>query len=92
VLNVVATLPIYLACCAAPLELRRRDVGAEGAIPFRLPGGLVIPVLACVVVLWLLSFTTATEVLAMCAVLATASLLYLLRYVRRQRDIRVLDS
>ena len=78
VLSVVATLLIYLACCLAVLELRRRDVRADGA-PFRIPGGAAVPLLACAVVLWPLASATATEFLAVAGVLVVASALYVLR-------------
>jgi len=70
VLSVVATLLIYLACCLAVLELRRRDVRADGA-PFRIPGGAAVPLLACAVVLWPLASATVTEFLAVAGVLVS---------------------
>jgi amino acid transporter len=83
VLSVVSGLLIYLACCLATLELRRRGVRADGA-PFRTPGGPAVPVLACLVVLWLLSSATRAEFIAVAEVLGVASVLYLLRRWRRR--------
>lgn len=84
VLAVVPTLLIYLGCCLATLRLRARDIRAGGT-PFRTPGGPTVPLLACVVVLWLLSSATAAEFLVVGEVLAVASAYYWLRRVRRQR-------
>jgi len=82
-LSVVATLFLYLACALATLELRRRDVRAEGT-PLRLPLGPVIPVLAVLVVVWLLASASAAEFRAVGGFLAAAALLYLVR-ARRLR-------
>jgi basic amino acid/polyamine antiporter, APA family len=81
VLSVAAMLLVYLACCLAVLELRRRDVRADGP-PFRIAGGPVVPLLACVVVLCLLASATRAELLAVGGVLVVASMLYVLRRKR----------
>ena len=78
VLSAVGILLVDLACCVAVLELRRRDVRAEG-VPFRIPGGPVVPILACLVVVWLLSSASSAEFLAVAGVLVVASVFYLLR-------------
>ncbi|MFL5614180.1 MAG: APC family permease [Gemmatimonadaceae bacterium] len=73
-----AVLLVYAACCLATVELRRRDVRADG-IPFRVPGAQVIPWLALSVILGLLATLTAGEWLAVVAVLVVAIPIYLLR-------------
>jgi len=84
VLSVVAVLLIYLVSCLATLRLRFLDVRTDG-VPFRIPGGPTVPLLASVVVLWLLSSATGAEFIAVAEVLVVASGLYLLRRVRRVR-------
>jgi APA family basic amino acid/polyamine antiporter len=84
VLSAVGILLVDLACCLAVLELRRRDVRAEG-VPFRIPGGPVVPILACAVVAWLLTSAGSAEFLAVAGVLVISSLLYLLR---RRRPVQ----
>ncbi|HEX3158672.1 MAG TPA: amino acid permease [Gemmatimonadaceae bacterium] len=74
----VSTLLLYLLCCVAAWELRRRDVRTGGGVPFRVPGGAVVPVLACLVILWLLSNATLAEFGLVAAVLAAASVLFAL--------------
>ena len=54
----VALLFSYLLCCLAAIELQRRNVQTGGS-PFVPPGGPLVPALACVVVLWLLSHASA---------------------------------
>ncbi len=77
-LSVVSTLLLYLACALATIELRRRDVRADGP-PLTLPLGPVIPLLAAGVVAWLLFSASAAEFRAVGAFLALAALAYLVR-------------
>jgi APA family basic amino acid/polyamine antiporter len=79
VLANVAALTMYLMCVAASYELQRRDVRADGGIPFAVPGGPVIPILAAAVILWLLSSATRREFGVEALVLAVASVFYLIR-------------
>ena len=84
VLATVAVLVLYLLCCAAAWELGRRDVRTDGT-PFRIPGGALVPVLAVLVILWLLSSATLEELGAVGAVLAVASLVYVITASRRRQ-------
>jgi amino acid transporter len=78
VLSVITTLIVYLICCLATIQLQRRDVRDGGAVPFRLRGGPVIPIIACAVVVWLMTASTGQEVLAMAAMLVVEAFLFLL--------------
>jgi len=73
----LATLILYGACCLAALRLRRLDVRADGQ-PFRLPGMSVIPFLACLAILWLLTGVRRDEWAAIALALAAASALFVL--------------
>jgi APA family basic amino acid/polyamine antiporter len=79
VLANVAALTLYLMCVAASYELQRRDVRAEGGVPFAVPGGAVIPILAAAVIVWLLSNATRREFGVEALVLAVAGMFYLIR-------------
>ena len=57
VLANLSALLAYLGCAAAALQLRRRDVRTSGE-PFRVPGGAIVPVLAMLTVIGLLSSIT----------------------------------
>src|SRR5262249_2356833 len=50
----LATLVLYGICCLAAWRLRRRGVRAEGA-PFEWRAAAAAPLLACLVILWLLT-------------------------------------
>jgi amino acid transporter len=86
VLATVSTLVLYLVCCIAAWVLRRRDVRVEGAVPFKVPGGPIVPVAAVAVILWLLSSATKREFLVVGAVLAAAAVVYVLSGAHRARQ------
>ena len=83
VLANVSVLVLYLLCCVAVLELRRRDVRA-GGIPFQVPGGWLVPVLAVAVILWLLWSATLRELGIVSGVLVAAALLFILKSAARR--------
>lgn len=71
----VTILLVYVACCLAAVELRRRDV-RSGGIPFRVPAARVVPWAALVVIIWMLTSVTKGEWLAAVGILAFAALAY----------------
>ncbi|HEY8309316.1 MAG TPA: amino acid permease, partial [Gemmatimonadaceae bacterium] len=78
ILSTVSVLLIYLACCFATILLRRRNVQADGP-PFMLPGGPFVPLLAAVVVVWMLTSASRMEYISVGVVLVVASVLYAIR-------------
>lgn len=70
-----AVLLAYAACAAAAWQLRRLDVRG-GGIPFRVPGGAVVPVLALAVVAWMMTGLSVREWGAIGIVLVLAIVLY----------------
>lgn len=80
----VAALLLYVMCCAAAWELVRRDVRTDGR-PFSVRGGQVLPFVAIAVIVWMLAHATAHEFLVLGAVLATGSVLYVLRVTLARR-------
>ena len=87
----LSVLTVYFACCVASWQLRRRDVRAEGT-PFRAPAGAVVPALACVVILGLLSSITAREWATFGTLAAIAIVLYVATRGRRSRPTPALDG
>jgi amino acid transporter len=88
VLVVLLTLLVYLACCLGTIQLQRRNVRVDGAAPFRLPGGPVVPVLASGVIIWLMTSSTRTEFLWLAAMLAVTTLVYFLMRLQRPVVVR----
>ena len=79
-LATVSVLLLYLLCCVAAWVLRRKDVRGDG-VPFRAPGGALVPLLACAVIIWLLTSASATEFGIVAAVLTVGSVAW--RITRR---------
>jgi amino acid transporter len=86
VLAVIATLIVYLICCLASIQLRRLNVHDEGAIPFKVPGGPVIPVIASAIVIWLMTASTRQEVIAMGVMLTAETIVFLAMRTRRRGE------
>lgn len=84
-ISAIARLLTYAATCAA-LPVLRRDKNAQPAL-FRLPGGLLISVLALLLAAWLLTNSTLKEAITTVVVAAVGLMLYLgyqlVRYNRR---------
>ena len=78
ILSNMAVLLLYILCCIAALVLSRRDVRGDG-IPFSFPGASVIPILAVVVIIWILSHATRDEFLITGITLSVASIVYLVQ-------------
>ncbi len=66
----------YAACCIAVIQLRRRGVQESGT-PFRVPFAAAIPVLAVLVIAWLLASLTSAEWRALLVVVGVAVIVYL---------------
>jgi amino acid transporter len=75
VLSNVAVLLMYLLCCAACWFLVRRDVRTDGK-PLNFPGMQIVPVLAIIAILWIISHATAWEFTVNGIVLVIASVVY----------------
>jgi APA family basic amino acid/polyamine antiporter len=78
ILATVSMLLIYFACCFSSIELRRRNIHADGP-PFQLRGGPTIPLLASVVVIWMLTSASRVEYTSVGVVLIIATALYFIR-------------
>jgi amino acid transporter len=64
-------LLVYLGVSLAVMRLRRRD-GPPPPGMFRLPGGVVVPVLSCAVIAWFLWQLTADEATGLVVLLAVS--------------------
>jgi basic amino acid/polyamine antiporter, APA family len=87
VLSNVAVLLMYLLCCAACWILVQRDVRSDGE-PFNFPGMRIVPALAILAIIWILTHGTAREFIVTGIVLVLSSLLYFVRRtVERAKDV-----
>jgi amino acid transporter len=78
----LSTLLLYLACCVAAWELRRRNV-QSGGTPFRVPAAALVPVLGVAVILWLASSAGWEAWAAVAGALVVAALVYAATRARR---------
>jgi APA family basic amino acid/polyamine antiporter len=79
VLSNLAVLGVYFLGAVAVWRLRVRNVRTERT-PFLMPGGMLVPVLACIVIAWIaIQTVTPRELVALAAVLAVSLVMYLVQ-------------
>ena len=77
VLSNVAVLLMYLLCCAACWVLVRRDVRTDaGTSGLNFPGMQIVPALAIIAIIWIISHATPWEFAVNGIVLVIASIVY----------------
>jgi amino acid transporter len=89
----LAALSLYFLCAASTLRLRRLNVRGDGD-PFVIPGGPLVPVLACIAVVWL-GFETVlneaegglSQLYALIVVIGIILALYALRRLKGERAV-----
>ena len=84
ILAAAATLLIYLGVVLATIQLRNKKYPIT-VKTFRAPGGLVIPILACGVILWLLSSLTMAQVISFLVFLVFICLVYYIMQETKKR-------
>jgi amino acid transporter len=89
-LSVLTRVPVYLVCIGAIPRLRHRFGDIPGAL--RLPGGHLIPVLAAVVCVGLLTQVKASAYFSAGALLAVGSLLYVAAHRHRETTDTLSDE
>lgn len=75
VLAVAGTLVMYLIVCLGVLRLRARGV-AEAGPPFVAPGGMLVPLAAVAMIVWLLSTLAWRELAAGCLFIALTAAIF----------------
>ena len=76
VLANLSALLLYLACAVSGYLLKRRGIQDGDAKPFSLPGGPTVPVLACAMIIWLLTSITRDEWTKVGLTLAFATVIF----------------
>jgi APA family basic amino acid/polyamine antiporter len=71
----VSALALYFGCALAAWRLRQRGVGGDGG-GIRMPAAGVVPLIACAVILWLLTGVASIEWLGFVICVGVASLIY----------------
>lgn len=86
----VSALVLYLGCALAAWRLRTSGVAAAGAAGFTVPFGNLVPVLACLVIAWLMTGMTPPEWIALAICLGGASIIYVV--TARTRSVAAMQS
>lgn len=79
-----SVLIIYLAVVLATIRLRYKKGGEEKG-SFKIPGGLIIPVLAVGTIVWFLSHITRAEIIGFAIFFAVLTLIYFIRKEIRKK-------
>lgn len=69
------TLLLYLICCLGVLRLRARNIAIDGT-PFTIPCGPLVPVAACVIIVWMLSTLAFEEIWFTLAIVSVVGIIY----------------
>jgi amino acid transporter len=79
------TLLLYLICCLGVLRLRARKIAIDGT-PFTIPFGPLVPVAACVIIVWMLSTLAFREIWFTLAIVSLVGIIYAVwEYWRTER-------
>ena len=78
----VSALALYFGCALAAWRLRQRGVGGVGG-GIRMPAAGVVPLIACAVIVWLLTGVASIEWLGFVICVGVASLIYNVHRVAR---------
>ena len=89
ILTSASTLLIYLGVVLATIRLRYRKKVVEGKT-FTIPGGIIIPVLATAIIVWILSNLSKEEMIGISIALLIVSLVYVLVKWYKNKQIRQL--
>jgi len=87
ILTSASTLLIYLGVVLATIRLRYRKKVVEGKT-FTIPGGIIIPVLATAIIVWILSNLSKEEMIGISIALLIVSLVYVLVKWYKNKQIR----
>jgi amino acid transporter len=76
------TLVLYLICCLGVLKLRAQHVAIDSS-PFKIPFGPIIPVTACLIIVWMLSTLSFKEIWWTLAFISIVGIAYATHEYRR---------
>ena len=79
-------MPTYSSCIA--IKLRKKKIVGEDEY-FKAPGGLVIPVIAIVAIIWLLTSLGKWEILSTFIFIAAILIIYFItKWLKRKDELR----
>ncbi len=88
VLASAATLLIYLGVVLATIRLRLKK-GNDNSKGFNIPGGITVPILATVTIIWLLSNLSKQEIIGSCVFIAALVVIYFLMDLFKNKKVQL---
>lgn len=86
ILSSAATLLIYLGVVLSTIRLRSKKM-ANSERSFTIPGGIIVPLLATAIIIWLLSHLTILELEGTLIFIVALSLIYfVMRFIKNKRS------
>jgi APA family basic amino acid/polyamine antiporter len=82
ILSSSGSLVLYLICCLGVLKLRTMNVAQDNS-PFKIPFGPVVPVTACLIIVWMLSTLSFREIWVTLAFISAVGIAYAVHDFRR---------
>jgi amino acid transporter len=83
ILSTSSVLLIYLGVALAVVKLRAKN--NSGAATFKIPGGLMVPVLSVLIIIWFLTNLTGNETIGMVVFIVVLSIIYYLLTVAKTK-------
>lgn len=79
-----SSLILYLGVILAVVKLRRKKTYTETS-GFRMPGGITVPLIATITIIWMLSNLTRTELTGISISIGACSVIYLLMTILKKK-------
>jgi amino acid transporter len=89
VLTTASTLLIYLGVVLATMKLRN-EKKYDSEKTFKIPGGMIVPLLATAIIIWVLSHLSKAEMIGISIMLVILSLVYILVRRYKKEQVRML--
>ncbi len=91
ILTTASTLIIYLGVVLATIRLRyKKSIVAEKT--FTIPGGIIVPLLAAIFIIWLLSNLSKSELISIGIALLVLSIIYGFMKLYNNKQIPLIDT
>lgn len=90
ILSSASVLLVYLGVALSAIKLRHLQVANKKT--FKIPGGIVIPVLASITIIWFLSNLTKQEMTGMAIALGVLTGIYLILFLFRRKRLKIVKT
>lgn len=89
IISSASILLVYLGVSLSVIKTRRNSIPLKSVTKgFRIPGGYLIPILACLTIFWLLSNLTKNEILGIGLLILVLTLIYFFKDAFRKKSLK----